>query len=190
MDRTSEESVDWREYDHGEQTFRRKPLSTAASTGRDGDPDLGCSLYEIPPGKRSWPYHYHTGNAEAVYVLSGSGYVRTGSDGGGDGDGRGDGEVVEEDDGGEGSDEIAQEPIEGGDYLAFPPDATGGHQLGNDGDEPLRVLVVSEMNEPDLTVYPEMNKVGVYAGSPPGGRSGRDVEGYWHLEDTVEYWEE
>lgn len=189
MDRTSEESVDWREYDHGEQTFRRKPLSRGAAADRDGDPDLGCSLYEIPPGKRSWPYHYHTGNAEAVYVLSGSGYVRTASDGGGNeaGEQGDEGRGNEE---GEHGEEIDREPVEAGDYLAFPPDATGGHQLGNDGDEPLRVLVVSEMNEPDVTVYPEMNKVGVYAGSPPGGRSGREVEGYWHLDDTVEYWEE
>lgn len=23
---------------------------------------LGCSLYDLLPGIRSWPYHYHTAN--------------------------------------------------------------------------------------------------------------------------------
>ena len=25
---------------------------------------IGCSLYEVPPGKRAWPYHYHDANEE------------------------------------------------------------------------------------------------------------------------------
>ena len=41
-----------------------------------GGAQLGCSVVELPPGKRSWPYHYHLGNEEAVYVLDGSGTVR------------------------------------------------------------------------------------------------------------------
>ncbi len=163
MDQATVDAVDWREYEHGEHTFRRKELSTEAATDREGDPDLGCSLYEIPPGKRSWPYHYHTGNAEAAYVLAGEGVVRT---------------------------EDGEDPVGPGDYLAFPADETGAHQLVNDGEEPLRVLLVSTMNEPDVAVYPEMNKVGVYAGSPPGGRSGRDVSGFWDRDDTVGYWED
>ncbi len=38
-----------------------------------GGKRLGCSLYELPPGKKSWPYHYHTGNEEAIFVLEGGG---------------------------------------------------------------------------------------------------------------------
>ena len=196
MDRSSVDGVEWREYDRGEIGFRRKELSTAASADRAGDGELGCSLYELPPGKRSWPYHYHTGNAEAAYVLSGSGYVRRLGDGGegddadGGGDDAGDRDHGDRDHGDDGDGEIARESVEAGDYLAFPADASGGHQFGNDGEEPLRLLLVSTMNDPDVTVYPEQDKVGVFAGAPPGGRSGREVDGFWRREDAVGYWEE
>jgi hypothetical protein len=49
----------------------RKPLGTAA-----GNHKLGCSLYEVPPGCKSWPYHYHYANEEAIYVLEGRGTLR------------------------------------------------------------------------------------------------------------------
>ena len=163
MDHVNEGDVDWEDYEHGETAFRRKELSTAAGAEPAGDPEIGCSLYELPPGKRSWPYHYHAGNAEAVYVLDGSGLVRNRDD---------------------------EAPVETGEYVAFPPGEEGGHQIVNDGDDLLRFLMVSTMDDPDVTVYPEMGKVGVYTGSPPGGRSERPVEGYWNLDDDVDYWEE
>jgi hypothetical protein len=31
--------------------------------------------------------------------------------------------------------------------------------------------------------------MGVYAGSPPGGRDERTLEGYYHIDDDVDYWE-
>lgn len=51
--------------------LRRKQLGNAA-----GGEQLGCSLYEMPPGQESWPYHYHTANEEAMYVLAGRGTLR------------------------------------------------------------------------------------------------------------------
>lgn len=60
MEPVNETDLDWQETEHGETGFRRKRLAAAA-----GADDLGCSLYELPPGKRSWPYHYHAANAEA-----------------------------------------------------------------------------------------------------------------------------
>jgi uncharacterized cupin superfamily protein len=71
MPTVNESDLEWTEADHGETAFRRKQLSAAA----DGE-GIGCSLYELPPGKRSWPYHYHTGNEEAIYVLDGEGTLR------------------------------------------------------------------------------------------------------------------
>jgi len=49
---------------------------------------------------------------------------------------------------------------------------------------------MSTMNEPDITVYPEMNKFGVFVGSPPGGRDDRSLEGYYRIDDETEYWDE
>lgn len=156
MEPVNVDDLDWRETERGETRFRRKRLAAAA-----GGDDLGCSLYELPAGARSWPYHYHTGNAEAFYVLSGEGTVRT-PDG--------------------------EEPVRAGDYFACPVGPEGAHRLVNDADEPLRFLAISTMVEPDVTVYPDSEKFGVYTGSPPGGDDERDVSGYYEIDSDVSYW--
>lgn len=153
------EDLEWTTTEHGEAKFRRKELGAAAATG---DPELGCSLYELPPGAVSWPYHYHTGNAEAMYVLDGHGTVQLAGE------------------------EYALAP---GDFVPFPRGPVGAHRVRNESEEPLRFLMVSTMREPDVTVYPEMGKFGVYAGSPPGGREDRSLEGYYRIEETVDYWD-
>ncbi|WP_101297317.1 cupin domain-containing protein [Halegenticoccus soli] len=157
MGRTNEGELDWTELVRGDAQFRRKQLSEAA--GAEG---LGCSLYELPPGSKSWPYHYHTANEEAMYVLAGTGTLRL------------DGDVY---------------ALNEGDYVAFPSDESGGHRVINDSDAPLRYLTVSTMNQPDVTVYPDSDKFGVYVGSPPRGRDERSLEGYYRIDDDVDYWE-
>ena len=149
--------LEWTDVENDDVTFRRKQLGEAT----DGD-DIGCSLYELPAGGRSWPYHYHTANEEAMYVLSGTGTLRL------------DGETYS---------------LEAGDYAAFPADESGGHRVVNDSDEPLRYLVVSTMVDPDVTVYPESDRFGVFVGSPPGGREKRSLEGFYDRESSVDYWE-
>jgi len=173
MTHVNEGDAEWDELDRGETVFRRKQLSEAVDGER-----LGCSLYELPPGGRSWPYHYHTANEEALYVLSGTGTLRIGVGGeSSDSNDESDGDAIET---------VA---LETGDYASFPADETGGHQVVNDGDEPLRYLAISTMTEPDLTVYPEMETFGVYVGSPPGGRDPRLLEGYYRIDDDVDYWD-
>ncbi len=149
--------MDWSDTERGETRFRRKQLAEAA--GGDG---IGCSLYELPAGGKSWPYHYHAANEEALYVLSGAATLRH------------DGEPA---------------TIEAGDYVAFPAGESGAHRVVNDGDEPVRYLAISTMNEPDVTIYPDSETFGVYVGSPPGGREERSLSGYYEIDDDVEYWE-
>jgi len=48
--------------------------------------------------------------------------------------------------------------------------------------------MVSTMVEPDVTVYPDSGKVGVFVGAPPGGEGDRPVHGYYRHEDAVDYW--
>lgn len=167
MKPVNEADLTWVTTEHDETEFRRKKLAAAAAEQRDGDeplaPDLGCSLYELPPGKRSWPYHYHTGNAEAFYVLSGAGQLRS-ADG--------------------------EHSLRAGDYVACPAGEEGAHRVVNDGDEPLRYLVFSTMQDPDVTVYPDSEKIGVFAGSPPGGEGDCDVSGSYEREDDVSYWDD
>lgn len=157
MGLANESDLEWAELEHGDTRFRRKQLGEAAGGER-----LGCSLYELPAGYKSWPYHYHRGNEEAIYVLEGTGAIRL------------DGETHE---------------LEAGDYAALPADESGGHKVINDADDTLRYLAISTMNEPDLTVYPDSGKMGVYAGSPPGGRGERTLDGYYRIDDDVDYWD-
>src|SRR5918996_2181669 len=92
------QDAEWSEQSYGEKFgYRRKSLGSA-----DGGEKLGCILYEVPPGRRAWPYHYHLANEEAIYVLEGSGILRIG-----------DKEV-----------EISR-----GDYAALPAEPAGAHQI-------------------------------------------------------------
>jgi uncharacterized cupin superfamily protein len=156
MGRTNVAELDWDTVEEGRTAFRRKQLAQAA-----GGEEIGCSVYELPAGRRSWPYHYHTENEEALFVLDGSGALRL------------DGETV---------------PLEAGDYVTFPADERGAHRVVNDSDGLLRYLMVSTMSEPEVTVYPDSGKFGVFVGSPPGGRDERQLHGYYRLDDPVDYW--
>lgn len=157
MEPVNESELDWTEYEHGEAAFKRKQLGEAAGGDR-----LGCSLYELPAGRQSWPYHYHTANEEAIYVLSGSGTIKLSGE---------------------------TQSLREGDYVALPADESGGHRVINDSDASLRYLVVSTMNEPDVSVYSESNKLGVFAGAPPGSRDERSIHGYYTIDDDVDYWD-
>ena len=108
-----------------------------------GGEKLGCGLYEAPPGRRAWPYRYHLANEEAVHVLGGSGTLRIGE------------EEVE---------------VRERDYVALPVGKERAHQMTNSSDGALRYLCFSTMIEPGVFVYPNSNKVGLFAGAAPGGR--------------------
>ena len=101
---------------------------------------LGASLYELPPGTTPWPYHLHYGNEELLVVLSGAPSLRT-PDG--------------------------WRSLAPGEVVAFPAGVGGAHQISNRSGEPARVLLVSEMNAPDVVRYPDSNKVSPRA-VPPG----------------------
>ena len=132
------QEVEWSEQHHGETFgYRRKSLGSAA-----GGQKLGCSLYEVPPGRRAWPYHYHLANEEAIYVLEGSGTLRIGGE-----------EIL----------------VSKGDFVALPAKAEGAHQFVNSSEAVLRYLCFSTMVEPDVTVYPDSEKVGIFGGAAPGG---------------------
>jgi uncharacterized cupin superfamily protein len=150
--------VEWSETEHGDANFRRKQLGAAA-----GGEELGCSLYELPSGSDAWPYHYHEGNEESLFVLDGSGRLRL------------DGE---------------ERPLDAGDYVALPAGEGSAHAVANDGPEPLRYLVVSTMDEPDVTAYPDSDTFGVFAGSAPGSPEARSLHGFYRREDDVDFWEE
>lgn len=143
--------------EHGRRFgYRRRQLGKAA-----GGRMLGCSLFEIAPGRRPFPYHWHTANEEALCVLSGRGTLRLAGE---------------------------QVPIGPGDYVACPTGPGGAHQVIITGDAPLRFLCVSEMIAPEVVVQPDSGKIGVIAGTPPGGEKGpRSTSAFFRKQDSREF---
>jgi uncharacterized cupin superfamily protein len=113
---------------------------------------LGASVYELPAGEATWPYHLHYGNEELLIVLDGSPTLR-------------------EPDG--------ERELRPGDAVLFPRGKEGAHQVSNRSDRPARVLVVSTMIAPEIGEYPDSGKLGLFAGAAPGGLvDERSLEGF------------
>ncbi|MSP62563.1 MAG: cupin domain-containing protein [Myxococcales bacterium] len=128
------EELPWKQaMDHGQFAGRRKGLGGGKLTG---------GLWELPPGKRSFPMHVHHVTEEAMYVLSGHAKVRTP-----------DGETA----------------IGPGDWVSFPPGGPA-HQLINDGSETMVYLAMSAASGADLVEYPDSEKIAASAGSGPGAK--------------------
>jgi len=151
------DQLEWTEYEQGARFGARH-----ATVGeRLGARKLGYGVFEIPPGRRPFPYHAHMANEEMYVVLEGEGTLRL--------DG-------------------AEHAVRRGDVVALPPGPASAHQLVNDSDAPLRVLAISTMEEPDVIDYVDSKKYGVMAGSPPGGdRSRRTVTFFAFHDSAVDY---
>lgn len=157
----SVDALAWDEYDPPRDGHRFRRKQVGAVAGAV---ELGTSLYEVPAGNRTWLPHFHTGNEEAVYVLDGEGTVVLGVD-------------------------RETREIEAGDYVALPTGEAGYHDVVA-GESGLRYLLVSTMREPDITVYPDDDMVGLYAGSAPGGDPDeRTLSTYLDANAEVEYWD-
>ena len=133
-----ERDVEWNERAHGERIgFRRKLLGLAT-----GAQKLGCGLFEVAPGKRAWPFHYHFANEEAVYILEGYGTLRLGAE------------------------EFQVGP---GHFATLRTGPESAHQLINTGSVPLRYLSFSTMVSPEVCGYPDSEKFAMLAGRAPAG---------------------
>lgn len=96
-----------------------------------------ASLYVLPPGQAVCPYHYEYGEEEWALVLEGRPTVRTPE---------------------------GEERLSPHDLLFFPTGPEGAHELRNDSDEPVRLLMWSEVVLPTGTAYPDSGKVALYTG--------------------------
>ena len=75
-------------------------------------------MYEVEPGNKQGPFHTHHANEEWAIVLCGEPTLRTH----------------------EGEQQLRQ-----GDVVAFPRGKEGAHQIRNDTDAPVRVLMLSTL---------------------------------------------
>jgi uncharacterized cupin superfamily protein len=110
-----------------------------------GAEKLGYSFFHVQPGKTAFPYHTHTGNEEMMYIIDGSATLRLGK---------------------------AEIQVSAGDVIACPPGSDFPHQLINTGATAVTYLVVSTMEYPDISQYPDSNKIGAYANTSGGAQAG------------------
>jgi uncharacterized cupin superfamily protein len=96
---------------------------------------LGASVYDLPPGQSSFPYHYEYGCEEWLLVVAGRPTLRH--------------------PGGE-------EELEPGDLVGFPEGPEGAHKVTNRTDGPVRIMILSTKGGPGVAVYPDSDKLGVW----------------------------
>jgi uncharacterized cupin superfamily protein len=104
---------------------------------RIGAGRIGCSVYELEPGQRSFPYHFHYGNEEWLLVVHGAPTLRTPE---------------------------GERELRAGDLVAFPIGPEGAHAVENRSGEPSRVAIFSTLVTPSVSVYPDSGKIGVRPG--------------------------
>jgi uncharacterized cupin superfamily protein len=116
---------------------------------------LGGSLYELPPGEKTWPYHYEEGAEEWLLVVSGQPTLRS-PDG--------------------------MQKLEPGDVAVFAEGPGGAHQVINETNEPVRIVLFSSKSPLAVIHYPDSGKVGLWSQS----------RGYYSIvrdHPELEYWQ-
>ena len=113
---------------------------TSRVAAQAGAERLGATLYEIAPGSAGSRLHAHHANEELIIVLAGRPMLRTAND---------------------------ARRLSVGEVVACPVGQRGAHQLLNDLDEPVRVLVVSTMVYPEVVEMLDSDKI-LAQTAPPG----------------------
>jgi uncharacterized cupin superfamily protein len=116
--------------------------------------ELGTTVYEIPPGQSICPFHYEYAEEEWLIVLSGEPTLRHA----------------------EGNDRLVP-----WDVICFSRGPAGAHQVLNDTEHVVRVLMYSTVKHPAATVYPDSDKIAVWTGN-------RDDDLIVHRASGVDYW--
>jgi uncharacterized cupin superfamily protein len=112
---------------------------------------FGATVYGLDPGESVCPYHYEYGREEWLLVLTGRPTLRT---------------------------PVGEEVVEPGDMVLFPEGPDGAHKLTNRSDEPVRLVMFSNTDDPSVAFYPDSGKIGVW---PPGK--------LFRERDAVDYWD-
>lgn len=93
---------------------------------------FGVNLLTLPPGAWSSQRHWHTGEDEFVYVLSGEVTLITNK---------------------------GEEVMRAGDFAAFPKNLADGHHLVNKSKAEAIVLEVGSRPEEDFVTYPDIDMI-------------------------------
>lgn len=101
-----------------------------------GGEEITVKLFELPPGQMLCPYHYEYVE-EWLIVLEGDLELRT---------------------------PPGTSTVKKGDVVRFPTGPDGAHKLTNRAETTARLIMFSSSREPAVAVYPDSDKVGVWAG--------------------------
>ena len=114
----------------GYEYFRRKFVPMGGAN------NALVSIYEIPPGKAAYPYHFHHKNEEVFYILSGEGLLKTPE---------------------------GERKVAAGELLFFPTGETGAHKITNTSEtENLVYIDFDVVHDIDIAVYPDSGKLGIW----------------------------
>jgi uncharacterized cupin superfamily protein len=91
---------------------------------------IGASVYQAERGMPIWPYHYHHGIEEWLYVIAGTPMVR---------------------------EPAGERPLTPGDLVCFPAGHLGAHTVKGPGR--FVIFATGHHVEPYLTVYPDSDKI-------------------------------
>jgi uncharacterized cupin superfamily protein len=142
------------EYDDGDPEGFRTAVAEVGKAA--GGTALSVRLFELGPGQALCPYHYEY-EEEWLVVLDGAAVaVRLPS---------------------------GEEQLADGDVVCFAPGPDGAHQVINRGTEAAHVLMFSSAREPAVAVYPDSDKIGVWAGNDADAFMLRRADG------KVDYWD-
>jgi uncharacterized cupin superfamily protein len=100
-------------------------------------------------------FHYHVSREELLIILEGRLSLRSA---------------------------VGWEDLPEGEVVAFPRGERGAHGYRNDTDGRVRVLMVSEVDGPNISVYPDSKQVGVF---DVGQRKHRRFGALFNVEDAV-----
>ena len=114
----------------GYEYFRRKFVPFG------GAKNALVSVYEIPPGKSAYPYHYHHKNEETYYILGGEGILKT---------------------------PAGERKVTAGELLFFPTGPEGAHKITNSSEtEMLTYIDFDVVHDIDIAVYLDSEKIGIW----------------------------
>ncbi len=136
----------------------RVGAGAAATVGEKiGAEKLGASLYELQPGETTSRTTTSTARRSGCSCVAGRPTLRV-PDG--------------------------EHELRPGDVVCFPEGPEGAHQVRNDSDEPIRVLIASTKQVPDAAVYPDSGKIGIWTGNDE-----TDPPRLFRIGTELDYWD-
>lgn len=108
----------------------------ALSTKLPRGTDLGASLYVLKPGAKTGYYHFHHGIEEMLILIEGQPILRTPE---------------------------GERTLEEGEVVHFKKGPEGSHQIINNTDKLVRLVMVSNQVSPDAVEYPDQGLLSVMA---------------------------